>query len=108
MGRLRTNTFEKTDKESWRLSSFFLLDHLPLANCLIIYLDWTLRSIQRTGFVKSNMTSNKKEIGVAIDAAPDVTSGEVILHIDPEDERRVVRKLDWNLLPLCMVAFVLN
>lgn len=32
MGRFRTNTFEETDKEHWELSSFFLLDHLPLAN----------------------------------------------------------------------------
>ena len=53
------------------------------------------------------MSSIEKKHDIAIEASADISSGDVF-HIDPEEERRVVRKLDWNLLPLCMAAFVLN
>lgn len=51
------------------------------------------------------MTGSEKDEEVAqVEApeAPEAPQGYQYVHIDPAVQRRVVRKLDWHLMPLVM------
>ena len=55
------------------------------------------------------MTSDeKKDLQQETNVTVDSDQGSVLVFIDPDKERRVVRKLDLNLMPICMAAFILN
>jgi hypothetical protein len=54
------------------------------------------------------MASSEKGEEVAQVEAPEAPQGYQYVNIDPVVQRRVVRKLDWNLIPLVMALCKLH